>query len=77
MYIVTEHTTTETHVRGVFDNRTILDRNIQKILDAAKLGSVVHVRTGKANTVLETSRDIEVYRIKLVPQVRQAVKVRR
>jgi hypothetical protein len=77
MYIVTEHTEKETHVRGVFANRTLKNRNIQKILDSAKLGSVVHVRTGKANTILYTSRDVEVYKIKLVPQVQQAVKVKR
>ena len=78
MYIITERTTTEmTQIRGVFSNRTGYDRNIDKILSTCSLGSVVNVFTGKANAVLNNCRCIDRFVIKIVPEVRQAVRMKR
>jgi hypothetical protein len=78
MYIITEHNTlTGTQVRGVFSNRIGYDRNISKILDTSALGSIVKVQTGKANSVLTNCRCIESFAIKIVPEVRQAVRLKR
>ncbi len=80
MYMVTEHNTeadTQVQVRGVFANRDIYDRNIDKILQTSVLGSIVNVYTGKANAVLLECRCIDSFAIKIVPEVRQAVRIKR
>lgn len=76
MYIVTETKGTQTDVRGVFENRAVYDRNIDTILQKARMGSTVDVHTGKFNSYLQTCRFIERYHIQLVPETRKAVRVK-
>lgn len=78
MYIVTEtaYASHKTDVRGVFENRTVYDRNIDYILDKAAMNSTVKVYTGKANSYLPQCRFIESFRIKIVPEARKAVRIK-
>lgn len=76
MYIVTEANKAETFVRGVFSNRTTYERHLMNILDTAKLHSTIIVQTATLNSCLANRRVIEKYKVEIVPEVRQAVKIR-
>ena len=76
MYIVTEVAGVTSNVRGVFTNRSNYDNHIQHILNSAQLGSTVNVHTGKLNGFLPKTRCIERFAIEMVPEVRQAVRVK-
>jgi hypothetical protein len=76
MYIVTEANKAETLVRGVFANRTVYERQIPTILDRAQLGSTIIVQTATLNSCLFKSRVVEKFKVEIVPEVRQAVRIK-